>query len=279
VSANVRQVSGTGANVPTKGLFITGSDTGVGKTVVAAAIIRTVRAAGMRVGAYKPAVSGAVRDALSRPFWEDVEALAAAVGEPVSGDWICPQRFLAPLAPHLAARAEGASIDESLLVAGASVWAAKGLQNGESTGGVEALVVEGAGGILSPLSDRLLNVDVAVEFGYPVVIVSRQGLGAINRTLLAVEAARSRGLVVAAVVLNETEIASDEQTGREDGPINRPARDPSVPSNRPELARWLPGIPIVETGWSESRDLRNQPGFLTIEWRKLMDHGAVLVRP
>jgi dethiobiotin synthetase len=272
-------VSANGAKVPPKGLFITGSDTGVGKTVVAAAIIRAVRAAGMRVGAYKPAVSGAMRDALGRPLWEDIEALAAAVGGPVSANWICPQRFLAPLAPHLAARAEGASIDESLLVTGAGVWAAAGVQGGESPGGVEALVVEGAGGILSPLSDRLLNVDVAVEFGYPVVIVSRQGLGAINRSLLAVEATRSRGLVVAAVVLNESEIASNEPDGHGDSPINLSALDPSIPLNRLELARWLPGIPVVETGWSESRDLRNQPGFLTIEWWKLMDRGTVLEGP
>jgi dethiobiotin synthetase len=264
-----------GATLPAQGLFVTGSDTGVGKTVVASAIIRAVRETGKRVGGYKPAASGAVRDQTGRPIWEDVESLTAAIGKPVSADWVCPQRFLAPLAPHLAARAEGTSIDELGLVAGASVWTKETEGIEAMSSGVEALIVEGAGGILSPLSERLLNVDVALQFGYPVVIVSRQGLGAINRTLLAVEAARSRRLVVAAVVLNETEAANVQpqhwQNSQGEDWIQREAADISARFNRDELAHWLPDIPILETHWNESRDLRNQPGFLTIDWWTLMD--------
>lgn len=237
---------------PLPGLFVTGSDTGIGKTSVAAAIIFRLRAEGRRVGAYKPAVSGADRDSAGRSVWGDVVRLREALGktdEVVPDDWISPQRFAAPLAPYLAARAEGRDIDEQLLARGVDVW----------RGRVDAVVVEGAGGLLSPLSEQLLNADLAARWMWPVVIVSRRGLGAINQALLTVEAARTRGLTIAAIVLN---------TGRSDR-LDR-SEDLSVLSNARELARWVPGIPVLETGFVPDGDLRNDPAFLTIQWNVLM---------
>lgn len=232
-----------------RGLFVTGSDTGIGKTRVAAAIISRLRAEGIRVGAYKPTVSGADRDNSGRSVWDDVVRLREALeksDELVPDDWISPQRFIATLAPHLAARAEDREVDERLLEEGVDVW----------RGRVEAVVVEGAGGLLSPLSENLLNADLAARWMWPVVIVSRRGLGAINQALLTVEAARARGLTIAAIVLN---------AGRLDG-----LNDLSVLSNARELARWVPGIPVLETGFVPDGDLRNDPAFLTIQWNVLM---------
>jgi dethiobiotin synthetase len=176
----------------TRGLFITGTDTGVGKTHVAAMICREARVAGVRVGAYKPACSGSV-GAGGGPTWEDVERLFDALGGEFDRGRICPQRFAAPLAPHVAARLEGGRVDEALLRSGAAWW----------SGRVDLLVVEGAGGLLSPISERDSVADVARDLGFPLIVVARLGLGTINHTLLTLEAAASRGLTVAGIVFSQ----------------------------------------------------------------------------
>ena len=107
-------------NIP--GLFITGTDTGVGKTYVAALVARSLAACGRRVGVYKPAASGCGRDAQGRLDSEDAAILWEAAGRPGDLDHVCPQRFAAPLAPHLAARAEGRQIDAGLLRSGLDYW-------------------------------------------------------------------------------------------------------------------------------------------------------------
>ncbi len=175
------------------GLFITGTDTDVGKTFVAAHIARHLIAAGLRVGVYKPAASGAVVDAYGNPTWPDVESLSAAVGSRFSAEQICPQRFRAALAPPVAARCENRRVDDRLLRDGIRWWA----------GHVDVLAVEGVGGLLSPISDESLVADLAVDFGFPLLIVARMGLGTINHTLLTCEAAAARGLNVAGIILNE----------------------------------------------------------------------------
>src|SRR6266478_4451516 len=100
-----------------QGLFITGTDTGVGKTHVATGVIAALRSRGIRVGAYKPAVSGSVPGP-DGPVWNDLERLRAALGSDFPAEKICPQRFHAPLAPPVAARQEGREIDASLLRTG-----------------------------------------------------------------------------------------------------------------------------------------------------------------
>jgi len=197
--------------MPLRGLFITGTDTGVGKTFVAAAIARRLREQGHRVGAYKPAVSGS-EPGPDGPRWSDLEILSAAIGGDFSIDQIGPQRFHAPLAPPVAARLEGREVDADLLWHGMDVWQDK----------VDVLLVEGAGGLLSPLTDWECVADIARDMGFPLLIVARAGLGTINHTLLTVEAAASRELSIAGIVLNSAVPDGD---------------DLSVATNAEELAK------------------------------------------
>ena len=176
-----------------RGLFITGTDTGVGKTHVSCAIVRDLRAAGHRVGAYKPVCSGVRINAKGRSVWDDVEELRHALGGEFSDDQISPQRFAAPLAPPIAARQEGRSVDVAELQRGFDDWRSR----------CELLIVEGAGGLLCPLTDDETMVDLAARFQFPLLIVARCGLGTINHTLLTIEVARARGLRVAGILLNE----------------------------------------------------------------------------
>ncbi len=181
------------------GLFVTGTDTNIGKTHVATLIVRALRANGHRVGAYKPVCSGAVLDSTGTAQWEDIERLRAALGVDWPDDAISPQRFLAPLAPPLAARAEGRTVDFGRLVSGIKWWRGK----------VDLLIVEGAGGLLAPVAETETAADLAQAIGFPLVIVARCGLGTINHTLLTVEAARRRGLSIAGVVLNQSHPGDD----------------------------------------------------------------------
>jgi len=176
-----------------QGLFVTGTDTGVGKTFVASAIIRALRGSGIRVGAYKPAVSGS-RTEPTGPIWDDVSQLQTALGAPVPAEKIAPQRFHAPLSPPAAARLEGVQVDPQLLRTGINYW----------EGRADIVVVEGAGGILSPITDSETIADLARDLGFPLIVVARLGLGTINHTLLTLEAARNRGLSVAGIVLNQS---------------------------------------------------------------------------
>lgn len=183
-----------------KTLFITGTDTSVGKTYVTARLAYTLRTAGLRVGAYKPACSGAVRGNNGGWIWEDAETLAAAITPGFPIDWVCPQRFVAPLAPPFAAMAEGRRADSTLLRTGMNVW----------QGQVDVLLVEGAGGWLSPLCDDGTNGDLAQDLGVPVLIVAANRLGVINHTLLTVQAVRSRGLSLVGVLLNDCSQTADD---------------------------------------------------------------------
>jgi dethiobiotin synthetase len=179
----------------TKGLFITATDTGVGKTYLTCLIARSLRAAGVRVGAYKPVCSGAEYADDGSVSWADVRALTDAIGGEYDAERVCPLRLRAPLAPPVAARMEGLWLDLAAMQAGAAWW----------QGRVDVLLVEGVGGLLCPLTEDQTIADLAVVLGYPLLVVARAGLGTINHTLLTVEAARNRGLRVAGVILNEAE--------------------------------------------------------------------------
>lgn len=171
-----------------KGIFVTGTDTDVGKTCFSVALIRSLRKTTSRVGAYKPVASGLSNDGES-----DASRLWDATGQLESINLVCPQAFVAPLAPPLAASLEGKEVEESLLWMGARAW----------DGRCELLVVEGAGGLLSPLSFETTNADLAARLGWPITIVVANRLGAVNQALMAYEVASSRGLEVIAIVLNE----------------------------------------------------------------------------
>lgn len=177
-----------------RGLYLAGTDTGVGKTAVAVAVVRQLVGAGVRVGVYKPVASGVSPDALAA---SDPGLLWEAAGRPLSPSAVCPQWFRAAIAPPRSARVEGRRVDESLLRSGIAPW-------------VEAsdfVVVEGAGGLYSPLGDVSLNVDLARDLALPLVIVDAARLGAVGRTLATVRAARADGLRVAAVVLSHADPA------------------------------------------------------------------------
>src|SRR5262249_49191971 len=152
-----------------RGLFVTGTDTGVGKTYVLCGIIAALRARGVRVGAYKPAVSGSTNGP-GGPVWDDLVQLQSALGGDVEFERICPQRFQSPLAPPVAARSEGKCVDAELLRSGIEWWRER----------ADVVVVEGAGGLLSPITETEAVADLAVSLGFPLVIVARVSLGTIN---------------------------------------------------------------------------------------------------
>jgi dethiobiotin synthetase len=173
-----------------RGLFVTGTDTGVGKTVVAGAIAAALRAGGARVAAYKPVVTGL--DEPAEPGWpRDHELLAAAAGTRPQA--VAPHTFGPPVSPHLAAELAGTalSLDDMVTAASAAIAEAQ----------AEVLVAEGVGGLLVPLTEEASVRDLAEALRLPVVIAARPGLGTISHTLLTLEAARAAGLRVAAVVL------------------------------------------------------------------------------
>ncbi|HET7573960.1 MAG TPA: dethiobiotin synthase [Solirubrobacterales bacterium] len=171
---------------PAAGVFVTGTGTEVGKTVVAAAIARTLAAEGRGVAVFKPAVTG-----LDEGVETDHEILRRASGSGQSDEEIAPYRYGPPASPHLAAALAGEAIDPERLRAAARAAA-----------GAETIVCEGVGGLLVPLHEDYLVRDLAADLGYPLVVVAPPGLGTINHTLLTVEAARTAGLEVAAIVLN-----------------------------------------------------------------------------
>jgi dethiobiotin synthetase len=171
-----------------RGLFVTGTDTGVGKTVVAAAVAAALRARGERVAAFKPVVTGTDEPEPGRPL--DHELLAAAAGA-AGADVVAPHRFGPPVSPHLAAELAGVRLEPARLVRAACDLAAA----------ADVLVCEGVGGLLVPLTPGYLIRDLAVELGLPVVIAARPGLGTISHSLLTIDAARAAGLDVRAVVL------------------------------------------------------------------------------
>jgi dethiobiotin synthetase len=169
-----------------RGFFVTGTGTEVGKTVVAGVIARSLVAAGDRVAVFKPAVSGL--EAGGEP---DHALLRRAAGSTQADDEITPYRYDAPLSPHLGAELAGAQIEPARLLAAAR----------HASERAEALVVEGVGGLLVPLTLGYLVRDFARELGLPLVIAAVPGLGTINHTLLTIEAARAVGLEPRLVVL------------------------------------------------------------------------------
>ncbi|RIK82858.1 MAG: dethiobiotin synthase [Planctomycetota bacterium] len=195
-----------------RGLFIAGTGTGVGKTHVGAMIARALVAAGIRVGVYKPAASGC-RMSDGQLMADDAAALWEAAGRPATLPQVCPQRFAAALAPPLAAAAEGRRVDRHLLRTGLDPWLAMS----------DLVLVEGAGGLMSPLSDEDYNIDLAAELGLPLVIVAANELGVINAALQTIITAQTKAprLPIAGVVLNQ--------------PAPRPG-DESLASNARELS-------------------------------------------
>lgn len=196
-----------------RGLFVTGTDTGVGKTEVSVALIAGWRERGLDVAGMKPAESGVVPGEPS-----DAERIRAVSGGSDPSELVCPYAFAAPLAPAVAARLEGRTVSFDHVLGCAR----------ELVRRHAALVVEGAGGVFVPLTENRTYADLAWALGLPVLVVARAGLGTVNHTALTCEVLRIRGLEVRGVVLNRPTSGSD----------------PSEPHNPAEIER-LTGVRVL----------------------------------
>jgi dethiobiotin synthetase len=197
-----------------RGLFVTGTDTGVGKSVVSAAICAGLAAGGMRVAAFKPVVTGL--DDPPGDWPPDHELLAGVTGQDPA--LVSPWQFGPPASPHLAAEDAGTVLEPTELLAAArraGAWA-------------DALVCEGVGGLMVPITRGYLVRDLAVDMRMPVIVAARPGLGTINHTLLTLEAARAAGLQPLAVVM----------TPWPDAPS-------AVESSNRETVEQLGGVPVA----------------------------------
>jgi len=169
-----------------RGYFLTGTDTEVGKTLIAAALLRAAAAQGLRALGMKPVAAGGA---------EDVDALVAASNVQAPREAVNPYLLREPLSPHLAARRDGVAIDLEVIAR----------RFNELRGLADFLVVEGAGGFRVPLTDTLDGTDLAARLGLPVVLVVGLRLGCLNHALLTAEAIRARGLPLAGWVANQVD--------------------------------------------------------------------------
>jgi len=195
-------------NLPKKpGLFITGTDTGVGKTVIAGAIAKILTDKGLKVGVFKPIATGCHR------AWEglvsyDTEFLATCANSDLPLSTITPVGFVTPAAPFVSAAREGTPIDFSKIAA-----AYKSICQTS-----DIIIVEGIGGVRVPLTLKFDLLDLAVEFDLPVVIISHSNPGTINHTLMTIDCIRAAELKIAGIVINSydaTEAAVAENTAEQ----------------------------------------------------------------
>jgi dethiobiotin synthetase len=218
-----------------KGIFITGTDTGVGKTFVACGLINAMKEKGFSVCPMKPVESGC-RTSKGKLVPSDTNKLirAAGVTEPI--DLINPYRLKHPLAPSVAADIEGVKIDRRKILSAHNRLSKK----------YDMTVVEGAGGIMVPVYKKYLFLDLAKDLNIPVVVVSRPGLGTINHTLLTIEALRNKGLYISGVIINYSE-------------KNRKGLSEKT---NPEVIEKLGGITVLgSVPYSENTDLLQTGGI------------------
>lgn len=210
-----------------KGVFITGTDTGVGKTYVSSLMAGSLKASGMDVGVMKPVETGCAQTEAGL-FPNDAVALkkAAGIGDPLH--LINPYRFSEPLSPNAAARRSDVKIELDKIN--------KAYE--ELLKRHEFMLVEGAGGIMAPVTDEHLTIDLIRILKLPVIIVAASRLGAINHTLLTVNAALKSGLDVLGIILNHP----------------APCGDQSAQSNKAEIERFA-GVPLLlEVQFSEKEN-------------------------
>jgi dethiobiotin synthetase len=182
--------------LPCPALFVTGTDTGVGKTIVAAALARFLTVEGLRVGVMKPVETGVEEPAYPGG---DAQLLAWAAGATDPDELIAPCRLKAPVAPTQAAEIEGTQVDPGLLENALSTLARD----------KDFIIIEGAGGLMVPVRGGFLMADLVKQFNVPLLIVARTGLGTLNHTLLTVYAAQTMGIKVAGILLNGMEDSPD----------------------------------------------------------------------
>jgi dethiobiotin synthetase len=200
-------------------LGVTGTDTGAGKTVIAVALVALLRSRGLRVAAMKPVETGVTPGTPT-----DASLLHAAAGGEDAPSDVCPVAFTEPLAPLVAAQRAARPVDLEALDAAFGRLIARR----------DAVVVEGAGGLLVPLTERVSCAGLFARWRLGLVVVAANRLGAINHVLLTVQAARAAQLPIRGVVLNN--------------PTSAPP-DAATDTNPRTLAQLLPGIPVLTWPW------------------------------
>lgn len=212
-----------------KGLFVTGTDTGVGKTIVAAGFVRLVRNRGLRGLGVKPIETGcAVRDGMLYP--EDGVFLQEASEGDITLDECAPFRFSLPAAPFRAAAMEGKHLKMADLVEHV-------LSVSEDA---DVTVVEGAGGLMVPIEEDSMMIDFMVRLGYPILLVARRAIGTVNHTLLSVDALEKRGVAPAGIVLSATSASTgpeEEFTPRDIARLAKGTPVAVLPCLSPEVAK------------------------------------------
>ncbi len=228
-----------------RGIFVTGTDTGVGKTVVAAALARLLRLKGANVGVMKPVTSGC-REEGGRLISDDALLLSRAAGLSCDDD-TSPYLFREPLAPSEAARLDGVRIDLDRIGECYDRLAARH----------DAVIVEGAGGLLVPLTENLLTTDLVRALDLPILVVARPSLGTVNHTLLTCYCAAQMGLAVAGVVVNnfpETPCLAEQVSPRQIGALSGVPllgvwphiKDPDLYAVVERLSEWLRARPETD---------------------------------
>jgi dethiobiotin synthetase len=213
-----------------RGFFITGTDTGVGKTVIAAAIIKMIRARGISVCGMKPVETGCSRSG-SCLCPSDGTFLKKAAGMEETLNLITPYCFETPVAPSLASEMEGRPVSIDVILEKFHLLLKR----------YHAAVVEGVGGILVPMKRDYFVIDLIREMKLPLIVVSRPSLGTLNHTLLTVNFALKQGIAVAGVIINFT----------------RPPDETVAENTNPLLLRQLSPVPLIGV-FPYLRDLDNQ---------------------
>ncbi len=230
------------SNSNRKGLFVTGTDTGVGKTIVTAGLVRLARRRGLRALGVKPVETGcALRSGSLYP--EDGAFLMAASENALTLDDVTPFRFSLPASPARAAAMEGRKLTVTDLVEHVST-----LEEDS-----DLLVVEGAGGLMVPIQEKLMMIDFAERLGYPVLLVGRTRLGTVNHTLLSVSALRARNIEIAGIVLS----CSFSEPGPEEEYTPR------------DIARLVADIPVLVLPFlntEESKDPERIANVMESRW-------------
>ncbi|MEA2479828.1 MAG: dethiobiotin synthetase [Thermoleophilaceae bacterium] len=232
-----------------RGVFVTGTGTSVGKSVLSAAICAALAARGDTVAAFKPVITGLDEAGGDWPLDDELLAGAASAGQ--KPEDVSPHRFGPPVSPHLAAELAGETIEPLAIAREARELAEK----------ADALVCEGVGGLMVPLAAGFLVRDLAVELDVPLVIASPPGLGAINHCLLTIEAARAAGLTVAAVVLTPWPDDPDhiERSNRDTiatlGDVKVCVLPPTTPDKLAEAGAELPVEDWLEVAEHQPHDI------------------------
>lgn len=237
-------------NLPKKaGLFITGTDTGVGKTLIAGAIAKILTDKGLKVGVFKPIATGCKRnwDGL---ISDDTEFLSYCANSDLSLSTITPVGYHTPAAPIVSAACDGSAIDFDRIAA-----AYKDICQNSNI-----VIVEGIGGVRVPLTEEFDLLDLAVEFALPAVIVARPNLGTINHTLMTIDCVRAAKLKIAGVVINGYK-ATESTTAEDTAPeviaqcsgvdiLSVVPFDETVDIEEPNLGEFIVGS-LIDCDWAK----------------------------